>query len=71
MRLIDWMNKNKLSQRDVAQAVGVKQPTVSRWVNGEIAPSFLAIVKIKNLTNGAVCFDDFINYSKIKFKERV
>lgn len=59
MRLADWIKKNQLSQDDLGKSIEVKQPSVSRWVNGVMRPSLSRIKKISIFTNGEVSFEDF------------
>ncbi|WP_040364463.1 helix-turn-helix domain-containing protein, partial [Commensalibacter intestini] len=59
MRLEDWINKNKLSQEEAGKLIGVKQASISRWINGIMTPSLDKIKKISLVTNNEVTFHDF------------
>lgn len=59
MRLKDWINKNKLSQEEAGKLIGVKQASISRWINGIMTPSLDKIKKISLVTNNEVTFHDF------------
>lgn len=59
MRLEDWINKNKLSQKEAGKLIGVKQASISRWINGIMTPSIDKIKKISLVTNNEVTFHDF------------
>lgn len=53
MTLATYLNTSKVSQAAFAERVGVKQPTVNRWVNGQ-KPSWEAAALIEKETGGAV-----------------
>ena len=53
MTLHSYLTGAKISQADFAALVGVKQPTVNRWVNGA-RPSWEAAAKIEQATSGKV-----------------
>lgn len=49
MRPIEHIRRNvlRLSQVEMAELIGVTQPTVSRWENGEFEPSMAAMEIIR------------------------
>jgi DNA-binding transcriptional regulator YdaS (Cro superfamily) len=53
MTLASYLSASNTSQAEFALAVGVKQPTVHRWLNGA-RPSWDTAAKIEKATNGAV-----------------
>lgn len=59
MHLVDWINKKNISQKEMAKLIGVKQPSVSRWVNGKLRPSLDKVKKISLITNDEVNLKDF------------
>jgi len=53
MTLSTYLDASKMSQADFASAVGVKQPTVHRWLNGA-RPSWDKASEIERITGGKV-----------------
>ena len=53
MTLSAYLKDSKMSQADFASAVGVKQPTVHRWLNGA-RPSWGKASEIERITSGKV-----------------
>lgn len=53
MTLASYLSASNTSQAEFALAVGVKQPTVHRWLKGA-RPSWDTAAKIEKATNGAV-----------------
>jgi transcriptional regulator with XRE-family HTH domain len=49
MILKDLRKDRKMSQADVAKAIGVKVTTVSGWENRYFKPSFDNLIKLSNL----------------------
>jgi transcriptional regulator with XRE-family HTH domain len=45
-RLIELLEKNNISQRELAAKVGVQEATISRYINGLRAPHSVIIAKI-------------------------
>lgn len=52
--LAAWMDRAKVSQRDLAKQVGKTQPTVSCWVRGQYAPPHDVQLVIHKLSGGDV-----------------
>ncbi|MCH7721316.1 MAG: helix-turn-helix transcriptional regulator [Planctomycetes bacterium] len=49
--LHDWIqDSEKWTQRSLAEAVGVNESTISRWMNGARAPSREVVAKIAKIT---------------------
>jgi len=53
---MDWKG---LTQQQVAEGAGIKQPTVSRLVNRKSMPDGATLLKIVAFTGGHVRADDF------------
>ena len=45
-----YLEKHGRTQSDLAQELGVTQPTVSDWVNGECAPSLPNLIALSRVT---------------------
>jgi len=59
MHLSDYMTRNKLTDDDVAEAIGRTRVSVSRYRRGLIRPSWDVIEAIRALTNNKVRFEDW------------
>lgn len=53
-RLAKWLEKNSKTQDELAEAIGVTQPYVSRLVSGERGPGLAVALAIEKFTRGAV-----------------
>lgn len=60
MQLADYLIENNMTQQAFADAIGVRQSSVSKWLQGLSRPSWPVIKKIREVTDGAVSADDFI-----------
>ena len=60
MQLADYLIENNMTQQSFADAIGVRQSSVSKWLQGLSRPSWPVIKKIREVTDGAVSADDFI-----------
>jgi len=49
-RLKAWLAERDISQGDFGEGIGVKQPTVSDWLNGAMTPSPQKLLKISKRT---------------------
>ncbi|MFC4668166.1 helix-turn-helix transcriptional regulator [Seohaeicola nanhaiensis] len=54
LRLSAYLRSVELTQAAFAAMVGVKQPTVHRWLKGDARPSWRVAEKIAHATGGAV-----------------
>lgn len=45
----EWLQYRRLSQRSLAEALGVSEPTVSKWLNGGVGMSVAQFTKIAAL----------------------
>lgn len=61
MHLSDYMEINGLRDEDVAEAIRVSRPTVSRIRRKLIRPSWPTIEAIRSFTNGASSADDYVS----------
>lgn len=59
IHLSDYMAANRLTDDDVASALGRTRVTVSRIRRRKVRPDWETIQKIKEFTNGEVTADDF------------
>lgn len=59
MTLKEYLEISKSRQTDFVKLTGYAPGTVSRWISGQRIPSRAAISKIKNVTKGAVDFNDW------------
>lgn len=62
----DWMQREKLSQREVAQSLGWDSTYVSAIVNGRRRPQLNNAFKIQELTKSNVPVDSWIQLKKIR-----
>jgi transcriptional regulator with XRE-family HTH domain len=45
-KLRELRERKGMSQKELAEAVGFKQPSIARWETGEVAPSFGDLQKL-------------------------
>lgn len=60
MSLHTFLIKNGYTQQTFADLVGVHQSAVSKWLQGDSRPSWNIIKKIKEVTDGKVTADSFL-----------
>ena len=60
MTLKEYLDLSKSRQRDFVELTGFAPGTVSRWISGDRVPSRSAIVRIQDVTKGAVTFSDWM-----------
>ena len=60
MTLKEYLDLSKSRQRDFVELTGFAPGTVSRWLSGDRVPSRSAIVRIQDITKGAVTFADWM-----------
>ena len=58
-RLKKYLEREGLTQQELADKVGVKQPTVWEWVNGHSKPSADKLVVISRVTGLSI--DDLLD----------
>lgn len=56
MKLREWRENNNLTQYELADILGVAQPTVSQWENGEYLPDKAMRHKLRELSGGRIEF---------------
>ena len=54
MTLKEYLALNKITQAEFAEAIGVKQATVSRLAEGKLGPKPITAIEIERQTRGAV-----------------
>lgn len=59
MQLLEFLIENDISQKDFAERINVSQSSISRYLTGEVTPTVLVAVKIKDETGGAVTCEDW------------
>lgn len=47
--LTEMMNEDNISQDDLAKEVGVSQPTISKYINGQCMPSIFTLIKLSEV----------------------
>ena len=48
--LVDWMNANEVNQAALSALVGVKQPSICRWMDGSVTPDFANCLALEIVT---------------------
>jgi DNA-binding transcriptional regulator YdaS (Cro superfamily) len=66
LRLREFLRTTATPQGRFAARIGVQQATVSRYVSGEQIPSTPIVIRIRDLTEGAVGLDDWRPEKKIR-----
>lgn len=61
MKLAEYLKQNKISHAAFAKKVGVSRPLITRISNRKRNPSIRILVKICELTNGAVTAPELYN----------
>lgn len=67
----EWMEKNEITQADLARRLNVYPNQINNILRGKHKPSVKMCIKIKEFTKGAVTIDDLLNIKPcktIKFK---
>lgn len=54
MQLFEYMITRDVSQSSLAKRIGVSQPTLSRYVSGDVLPNVVTALKIQQVTSGDV-----------------
>ena len=66
MRLGEYLRLADIPQSRFAARVGVRQATICRYILGEQIPSVPIVVKIRDLSGGAVGLDDWAPQKKTR-----
>ena len=64
MQLFQYLANKEISQASFAEQVGVSQPTLSRYVNGDSLPSVVVGARIAEITQNKVSVNDWENLHK-------
>ena len=64
MQLYKYLIHHNISQSEFADKIGVSQPTLSRYVNGDTLPSVVIDARIEAATSGDVACGDWENLYK-------
>lgn len=64
MQLFQYLAHREISQARFAEQIGVSQPTLSRYVNGDSLPSVVVGARIAELTQNLVSVNDWKNLHK-------
>lgn len=62
--LRDLRRQHKLSQEEVAEAIGVSRQAVAKWENGDTTPDIINCMALAKLYS--VTLDDLVNYQREK-----
>ena len=60
MQLVEWMRRKHVSQRQLAETLGVAASTLCRILSGERNPSVRLMRRIQEATGGAVTPTDLV-----------
>jgi predicted transcriptional regulator len=69
MRLGKYLRSAEISQVRFATLLGVRQATVSRYISGTKIPSVTAVLKIRDISKGAVALDDWAPEKKLRRRD--
>ena len=58
-RLKLWMRQHNIPQRSLAEKLGISQPTLSRYLRGELRPTIDVVKKLEAVTNGFMRASDW------------
>ena len=59
MKLEEWMKRKRITAAELARKIGVSRSSVHLWLCKNRAPKYSNYLKIKELSNGRVKFEDF------------
>jgi len=54
LQLFEYMITKELSQASLAKRIGVSQPTLSRYISGDVIPNVVTALEIQKVTKGDV-----------------
>lgn len=54
MQLFEYMITKEVSQASLAKRIGVSQPTLSRYISGDVLPNVVTALEIQKVTQGEV-----------------
>ena len=58
-RLKLWMRQHNIPQRSLAEKLGISQPTLSRYLKGDLKPTIDVVKKLDAATNGFMRASDW------------
>ena len=58
-RLKLWMRQHNIPQRSFAEKLGISQPTLSRYLRGDLKPTIDVVKKLDAATNGFMRASDW------------
>jgi len=61
MRLNEWIEKEGMSKKEFADAIGIRTPSLSSITVQGTRPSLLTAIKIVKFTNNEVNYEDLID----------
>jgi DNA-binding transcriptional regulator YdaS (Cro superfamily) len=67
MKIAQWLDENESGGKDrawLAEQMGVHPGTVDAWCNGSRKPKLARILKIQELTSGAVTPADWLTLAR-------
>lgn len=59
MKLGEWLKDRGMSAAEFGRRAGVDRCTVHLWIHKKATPRYKNYLKIKEVTNGKVKFEDF------------
>jgi transcriptional regulator with XRE-family HTH domain len=54
VQLFEYMITKEVSQASLAKRIGVSQPTLSRYISGDVLPNVVTALEIQKATQGDV-----------------
>ena len=69
MRLGEYLQLADISQTRFAAQIGVRRATISRYISGTKIPSATVVLKIRDLSKGAVALDDWAPEKKLRRRD--
>jgi len=54
VQLFEYMITKEVSQASLAKRIGVSQPTLSRYISGDVLPNVVTALEIQKVTQGDV-----------------
>jgi transcriptional regulator with XRE-family HTH domain len=54
VQLFEYMITKEVSQASLAKRIGVSQPTLSRYISGDVLPNVVTALEIQKATQGEV-----------------
>lgn len=61
MELWIWLRKNKMTQKNLAEVLGISQAAVTNLVNGKNSPTLLTAMIIEEFTDNQVTWQELID----------